>query len=480
MSREHKSGAAWQRPNPTAPAAVPATPPRTHLRVLPTLNTDGSRRQIRPRAFEGRFWRARRPVALGLILLFTGLPFLHVAGKPAVLLDIAAREFTFFGTTFRATDGVLLMLALLTIFVGIFLVTAWVGRAWCGWACPQTVYMEFLFRPLERWLEGGLNAQKQLDRNGPNWRRALKYGVFALLALGLAHVFLAYFVGLERLVHWVTRSPFEHPSGFLVVGTTALLIFADFGYFREQMCTIACPYARLQAALLDPSSLIIGYDRGRGEPRGRGEQKGDCVDCGACVVACPTGIDIREGLQLECIACAQCVDACDSVMLKFHRPLGLIRYAATHHFSDAQHSLLPRRGRVAVYALLLGGLLTALAVYGLQSQRPEIMLLRGLGAPFQVQDGRVQNQIRIKIENHETDAVSYQLELEHAPDAQLVAPENPIRIVAGGRTTTSVFVTLPVSAFHSDSLDLTLVFRDAHGKAYERPYRLLGPGRAGP
>jgi cytochrome c oxidase accessory protein FixG len=283
------------------------------LRVLPTLNTDGSRRQIRPRTFEGRLWRARRRVAVGLMLFFAGLPFVRVAGKPAVLLDIVAREFTFFGTTFRATDGVLLMLVLLAIFVSIFLVTAWVGRAWCGWACPQTVYMEFLFRPLERWLEGGLNAQKRLDQSGANGRRVLKHGVFALLALALAHIFLAYFVGTERLVHWVTRSPFEHPSGFLVVGMTTLLVFADFGYFREQMCTIACPYARLQSALIDPGSLIIGYDRGRGEPRGRGEQKGDCVDCRACVVTCPTASRTARSRSRRGAGASPCTPSCWAV-----------------------------------------------------------------------------------------------------------------------------------------------------------------------
>jgi len=483
MSSIREPAAARSQPNaaPAPAAAAPGSPPRAQLRVLPTLNTDGSRRRIRPRTFEGRFWHARRRVAVGLMLLFAGLPFVRVAGKPAVLLDIVAREFTFFGTTLRATDGVILMLALLAIFGAVFLVTAWVGRAWCGWACPQTVYMEFLFRPLERWLEGGLNAQKRLDQSGGNWRRALKHAVFALLALLLAHVFLAYFVGLERLAHWLTRSPFEHPSGFLVVGTTALLVFADFGYFREQMCTIACPYARLQSALIDPSSLSIGYDQGRGEPRGRGEQKGDCIDCGACVVTCPTGIDIREGVQLECIACAQCVDACDSVMHKLQRPLGLIRYATARSFSPAQPSIPARRGRgrVAVYALLLGGILTALAVYVHGAARAEITLLRGIGAPFQLQGDRVQNQIRIKIENRKAEAVSYQLELEHAPGAELVAPENPIGVAAGGRFTTSVFVTLPASAFHGNSLDVQLVFREAQGEVYERRYRLLGPGRAG-
>jgi cytochrome c oxidase accessory protein FixG len=447
--------------------------------VLPTLNDDGSRRRLRPRLFEGRFWRARRGVALGLMLSFAGLPLLRVAGKPAVLLDVAAREFTFFGATFRATDGVLLMLALLLVFVTIFLVTAWIGRAWCGWACPQTVYMEFLFRPLERWIEGGLTGQKQLDRDGGGWRRTLKHGVFALLSLVLANLFLAYFVGVDRLVHWMSRSPFEHPTGFLVVGTTALLVFADFGYFREQMCTIACPYARLQSALIDPGSLIIGYDRARGEPRGRGPQMGDCVDCRACVVACPTGIDIREGLQLECIACAQCVDACDSVMTKFQRPLGLIRYAAARSFSDTKQSLSPRRGRVGVYGLLLVGLLVALGAYGRHAQHADITLLRGIGAPFQIEGGQVRNQLRIKIENPEREPVCFQLSIEHAPGAQLVAPENPLCVAAGGRATSSLFVTLPATAFSGDSLSVSLVLRDQHGVVHERPYRLLGPGRAG-
>jgi len=475
MSSQRDSGAARSSPQ----AAPPLAAPRTHLRVLPTLNEDGTRRRIRPRTFTGRFWRVRRGVALGLMLLFAALPLVRVAGKPAVMLDVAAREFTFFGATFRATDGVLLMLAMLAVFVTIFLVTAWLGRAWCGWACPQTVYLEFLFRPLERWIEGGLSGQKQLDRSGGGWRRTLKHGVFVLLSLVLANVFLAYFVGVDRLVHWMTRSPLEHPTGFLVVGTTALLVFADFGYFREQMCTIACPYARLQAALLDPGSLIIGYDRGRGEPRGRGPEAGDCVDCRACVVACPTGIDIREGLQLECIACAQCVDACDSVMAKFQRPLGLIRYAAARSFSEAKQSLPARRSRVAVYGLLLVGSLVALGAYGRRAQRAEITLLRGIGAPFQVAGDQVRNQIRIKIENPEREPVCFTLSLERAPGAQLVAAENPLCVPAGGRATSSVFVTLPRAAFHSDSLNVLLVLSDPLGAVQELPYRLLGPGRAG-
>jgi cytochrome c oxidase accessory protein FixG len=479
MSSAPKTTLRPPRPNARPPGAAPVAAPRVQLRVLPTLNADGSRRQIRPRTFEGRFWRARRRLAAVLMIVFAGLPFVRVGGKPLVLLDVAAREFTLFGTTFRPTDGVLLMLALLSIFVGIFLVTAWLGRAWCGWACPQTVYMEFLFRPLERWLEGGLNAQKQIDRTGPNLRRAAKYGVFALLAVALAHVFLAYFVGVERLAHWLTRSPLEHPGGFLVVGATALLVFADFGYFREQMCTIVCPYARLQSALLDPSSLIVGYDRARGEPRGRGAERGDCVDCGACVVTCPTGIDIRDGLQLECIACAQCVDACDSVMLKFQRAPGLVRYDTAQRLTEPQRSIPARRTRIGVYALVLCGLLAALFAAGRGVNRAEITLLRGIGAPFVWEGDRVRNQIRIKIENRTDAAATYQIGLANAPGAEFVAPDNPLAVAAGGRATTSVFVSLPVSAFRSGSVTVGLVFQDDHGVRQERAYQLLGPRKVG-
>ena len=346
--------------------------PAAPRRVLPTLNQDGSRRWVRPRPFDGRYMRLRRRVGWGLIALFSGLPFVRIGGQPALLLDIPTRQFHFFGATLRATDGVLLMLLLLAIFVAVFAITAWIGRAWCGWACPQTVYMEFLFRPLERWLEGGRSAQLRLDRDGPNGRRLLKHFAFAVLSVLLANLFLSYFVGVARLSTWMTTSPLLHPTGFLVVLVTSLLVYADFGYFREQMCTVACPYARLQSVLLDPNSIVVGYDATRGEPRGRGAGKGDCVDCGACVATCPTGIDIRDGLQLECIACAQCVDACDSVMTKFHKPLGLIRYDAGHALHGVKGSLRPRRPRLVAYVLVLVALLGGLAFFARGAGRPSV------------------------------------------------------------------------------------------------------------
>lgn len=448
-------------------------------RVLPTLNADGSRRWIRPRPFEGRFWAARRRAGWALIALFVSLPLLRIGGHPALLLDIPARQFHLFGATLRATDGALLMLLLLSIGVAIFAVSAWLGRAWCGWACPQTVYMELLFRPLERWLEGGRNAQLKLDREGANWRRCVRHVVFAVLAVALANVFLSYFVGVERLFTWMTTSPFAHPTGFLSVALTSALIFADFSHVREQMCTVMCPYAKLQSVLLDGRSLVVGYDRARGEPRGRGEGRGDCVDCGACVVACPTGIDIRDGLQLECVACAQCVDACDSVMTKFGRPKGLVRYDQQVALHGGRTSQRPLRPRLVIYVLLLAGLLSSLVYFGRGASRPEVSVLRGGGVPFQVEGDRVQNQLRIKIQNRSSADAAYRIVLLGPPEARLVSAENPLHVAAGGRAETSVFVLLPVNALHAGSRSIELEVSDGEGFDTRLSHRILGPTPTG-
>ncbi|HLB37401.1 MAG TPA: 4Fe-4S binding protein, partial [Gemmatimonadales bacterium] len=219
--------------------------------VLPTLNQDGTRRWLRPKLSRGRFFRRRRGLAWVLIALFALIPYLRLNGKPLILLDVVRRQFTMFGTTFLPTDTVLLMLLLVGIFLAIFWLTAVYGRVWCGWACPQTVYMEFLYRPIERLIEGGSRAQSDLDRRGWALRRLIKHAVFVGLSLFLAHTFLAYFVGVEELRRWVTRSPVEHPAAFLVMATTTALMFLDFGWFREQVCMVACPYGRLQSVLLD-------------------------------------------------------------------------------------------------------------------------------------------------------------------------------------------------------------------------------------
>ena len=448
-------------------------------RVLPTLNADGTRRLIRPRLYPGPKWRARRYVAWILMVTFVAVPWLRVGGQPVVLFDVAKREFKLFGSTFLATDGALLMLLLLSIFLGVVLATALVGRAWCGWACPQTVYMEFLYRPIERLFEGRRERQLELDKNGPNFRRIAKYGVFFVLSIFLGNSFLAYFVGTDALVAWVQGSPFRHPEPFLVMATVSLLTFFDFAYFREQMCTVVCPYARIQSVLLDRQSLIVGYDARRGEPRSKGKQKpgtGDCIDCRACVVACPTGIDIREGLQLECIACTQCADACDSIMARIKKPAGLIRYAAQESLEKGTPSRL-MRPRVAVYATLLIVALVGLVLTAGAKQGAEVMLLRGIGAPFELREGLVTNQIRVKVQNREDDVRSYRIELLDAPGARLIAPENPLRVEAHDQRTTSLFVMAAPDMLPNGERRIRFRVSDERGFSRELPYELLGPQR---
>jgi cytochrome c oxidase accessory protein FixG len=446
-------------------------------RVLPTLNPDGSRNRIRPKTFKGKYYRGRFVVGWLLLATFILIPFVKLNGKPLVLLDIGGREFTILGYTFLSTDGVVLMLAALAFFVFIFLLSALMGRVWCGWGCPQTVYMEFVFRPIEQLLEGARAKQMRLDREGADWRRVLKTGIFAILSVFLANVFVAYFSGIDRLLGFMTGSPFRHPIAFFAMLVTAVLVFLDFAYFREQMCTVACPYARLQSVLLDRDSLIVGYDADRGEPRARKVKadSGDCIDCNNCVVTCPTGIDIRQGVQLDCIACAQCADACDWVMRKLQRPTGLIRYGSQNSLEDRKPTRFVRF-RVVAYSVLFliatGALIGARMTQG----TADVTILRGLGAPYVVDGGSVRNLIRIKIENRDHQPREYFIELKGAEQAELIAPVNPLAVEPGTHQTTTVFVIAPRAFFIGEGSQPVGV-RVTDGAEFDRtyPYKLLGP-----
>lgn len=418
------------------------------------------------------------------MVLFFAIPHIRINGMPAIMLDLPRRHFTILGTTFLPTDTLLLMLLLASIVVGIFLFSALFGRVWCGWACPQTVYMEFIFRPIERLIEGGRSGSLILDKNRSrfHWRRLLKYAVYLVIALFLAHTFLAYFVGVEALEGWVRLSPYDHPTPFLVMAATTALIFFDFTYFREQTCLIACPYGRWQSALLDNESLIVAYDEKRGEPRQRGvkdrpSSAGDCVMCNACVITCPTGIDIRNGLQMECIHCTQCIDACDAIMDQVGKPRGLIRYASRDQLAGKPRHLL--RPRVILYpvalALLLGGFAFTLKT----KAKADVMILRSQAEPFRVEeDGRVANQIRVKIANRSLSDRAYTISILGADSAQVIAPESPLTIRAGEQRTTSVFVMLPPSAFRDGRRDVQVKITNGVDYTDEIPFNLLGPSRS--
>lgn len=459
--------------------------PEAKEQVLSTLNRDGSRRWIRPRPSRGRYYSRRLVLGWFLILVFTAVPYIKVGGKSLMLLDIAGREFTLVGKTFLATDTLLLMLLLVSLLITIFLLTAIFGRVWCGWACPQTVYMEFLFRPLERLIEGRRPRQLKLDREGADWRRIVKNVIFILPSLYLAHTFLAYFVGVDRLVQWVQGSPIDHPTAFLVMALTTLAMVADFGYFREQVCLVACPYGRFQSALLDRKSLIVGYDHGRGEPRGKlkktdtdiergASKRGDCIDCKMCVTTCPTGIDIRDGLQMECVNCAQCIDACDGVMDRVGRPRGLIRYSSQEELEGGRRGFL--RPRVVLYPLVLGVTLTLFIVSLVTRKNAAVTILRATDSPYtKLVSGEVSNRIRVKVANRDSKEHRYRISVEGLREVHLRTAQNPLAVLPGKTEVAGLFVLAPPSLFVKGRRTIRLKISDGEGFSVTRTFLLLGP-----
>jgi len=460
-------------------ATVPYDLPAPENPVMSTMHDDGSRRWMHPRCSPGRYWQARRALAYFLIAVFTIVPYIHVGGKPLVLLDLPAREFTILGYTFLPTDTVLLAFLLVTLIIGICLATALLGRVWCGWMCPQTVYMEFVFRPIERLFDGRPGPRHTPGKKSTPLRKVLKYAVYLAISLYLAHTFLAYFVGVNRLAQWVTQSPFEHPGAFLLmVAVTGLMMF-DFSYFREQTCLVACPYGRLQSVMLDRDSLIVSYDPQRGEPRAKGRReegdgKGDCVDCGMCTDTCPTGIDIRDGLQMECIACTQCVDACDSMMQRLGKPTGLVRISSQARIAGEAGRLV--RPRVIVYPAVICVFVAAFGLTLMTKQTADVTLLRGPGRPFyELASGEIANQIRVKIRNRSGAAAEYRIETVGGGPARLEADENPLAVAAGKSRTEPIQVAIPPAAFDAGKYELRLRISD--GRDFNRQYswRLLGP-----
>ena len=463
--------------------------------VLSTLRADGSRRWLYPTPSKGRFWRRRQVVGWALIAFFVSLPIVRIAGKPAVLLDLAVREFTFFGFTFYPTDTFLLLLAGIGILVAVALGTALLGRVWCGWGCPQTVYLEFLYRPVERFFEGAEHVRQRRDA-GPwttdkAWRKAAKWAVYVVVSALLAHTFTAYFVGWDRLTTWMTGPPAEHWGYFVLAGLTTGLVLFDFGYFREQMCTLACPYGRFQSILVDPDSLIVSYDPTRGEPRAKRGKKviaeeqagarpplGDCIDCGACVRTCPTGIDIRDGLQMECVACTQCIDACDDIMDAIDLPRGLIRYTSERALEGKPTRVL--RARTAAYGLLLVAVTTVFTVALTTRQAYDVDLGRAVGAPFsELADGTVANRVHLRVRNQTATASTFRVDLVlPAGGAFRLGARQPVEVAPQQRTRVEGFLVVPRAAFGAGAeTPATVRLTFADGSTRDVAFTLLGPSR---
>ncbi|MEM1449579.1 MAG: cytochrome c oxidase accessory protein CcoG [Planctomycetota bacterium] len=454
--------------------------------VLSTLESDGSRRWLTPRLAKGRFWNMRRAVAYALLLVYSGLPWLKIGGKPAVLFDLPKREFTLFGATFLPTDTVLLALTILIGFLSIFFFTALLGRVWCGWACPQTVYMEFVFRPIERLFMGRAGVGGKPRKDVPGWRKSAMYLVFFVVALHLAQTFVSYFVGVENVKAWMWGSPTDHPAAFAIVVVLTILMMIDFAYWREQLCIIGCPYGRLQSVLLDRNSLIVNYDRHRGEPRAPLRKssrsagadpfadRGSCISCNMCVHVCPTGIDIRDGLQMECIHCTQCADACDAIMDRTGQPRGLIRYGSQASMEGEGSRFL--RPRVGIYAVLIAGLCALLVTLLATKPHADVTLLRSLGRPFfATETGEIENTLRLKLRNRTPETRSYSIDIVSPEGLRLREIGDGVTIDAGETVTEPVHFLAAPTDFVAGRLNARIRVSDDAGWSTEEDWTLLGP-----
>lgn len=457
----------------------PLLPPEEH--VLSTLEKDGSRRWLRPHLATGAWWKRRRIVAYVLMLIFVLVPHLRLFGKPLLLFDFVDQEVTVFGKTFLPTDTVLLALLMLSVFLTIVLVTAIAGRAWCGWACPQTVYMEFLFRPIDRIFDGTAGKGGKAKKPRGTLASIGRIAVYVILAMFLAHTFLAYFVGTDRLAQWVRSSPAEHPGAFFVMGATTGLMLFDFLFFREQLCLIACPYGRFQSAMLDEQSLVVAYDHPRGEPRKKGKHSasdgaGDCVDCNRCVVVCPTGIDIRDGLQMECINCTQCIDACDDVMERVGKEKGLIRYSSQDAIAKKPRRAI--RPRTVIYPIILFAVLSGLAFAVRTKSSFDAQMIRGKGAPFTLTDrGTVTNSFNLNLVNRTEQTQVYQLEMAGPDGVTLdVVDDEGLELEPREKSFVPVSVEFPLQTTRGAGKRQAVIrVTDESENSYEIDFKLLGP-----
>lgn len=388
--------------------------------IIYTSDAEGHRKWVYAEKPRGKFYTARTLVSLVYLIVFFTLPFLRSHGEPLFLFDVIHRKFILFGFIFWPQDFFIFAIGMLTFIIFIVFFTVIYGRVFCGWACPQTVFMEMVFRRIEYWIEGSASRQKKLDAQPWNrekiLKKTLKHAIFFGIAVLIANTFLAYVIGVKPLIKLVTDPVGRHIGGFFAMLAFSGAFYGVFAFLREQVCTFACPYGRLQGVLLDKSSLVVAYDYRRGEPRGHIGKKsevlpGDCVDCSLCVKVCPTGIDIRNGTQLECVNCTACIDACNTVMEKVHRPKGLIRYASENHIASG--SRFRFTGRMLAYSVVLLILMGALSVMLITRKPVTATITRAQGQLYQKTDSlHFSNLYNIRLANktHEELPVSLRVE----------------------------------------------------------------------
>ncbi len=425
---------------------------KPNLISVTSINTDGSRYFIHPADVKGWFTFARRVFGVILMAIYVLLPWIPVGGHPAVFFDLLGRRFHFFGLMFLSEDLWIGFFLLTGLGFSLFYITSLFGRIWCGWACPYTVFLEHLYRRIERFLDGDAAQRRRLADSKPTTaktiRAVIKHSLYLLVSVIIAHVFIAYFISIPRLYEYLQGNPSSHSKAFGVMLFLTGALYFSFSWFREQFCLILCPYGRIQSALTDEDTIIIGYDAGRGEPRGKvnDSSAGDCINCLRCVQVCPTGIDIRNGLQMECIGCAGCIDACNEIMEKTNRPRGLVRYDSLRGLAGLNTRFV--RPRTILYSgmLCLGAAVMLLFLSGLRPAKLE--LIRMPGSPYYVDQTGVRNQFRLQLLTKKSEDTTFFVRALELPEGAVVSGlEEPLLLKPGEEANRTLIITVPVANY---------------------------------
>lgn len=418
---------------------------------IATIDESGKRKWIYAYQPKGKFYNIRTILSVLYFLIFFGLPFVEIDGRPLFQFNIPEAKFIIFGKIFWPQDFFIFGLTMVTFVFFIVLFTAAFGRLFCGWACPQTNFMEMMFRRVEYWVLGDAPAQRQL-KNAP-WtgnkifKLGLKHVLFFLLSFIIANFFLAYIIGIKELQKIITEPVTEHVAGFASIIVFSGVFYGVYAFFREQACTVVCPYGRLQSVLLDKNSMIVAYDYKRGEPRGNFKKQaelnlGDCIDCHQCVKVCPTGIDIRNGVQMECVGCTACIDACNYIMDSIDKPRGLIRYASEN--SIAKGEPLRYTTRMKLYTGLCFLLLSVLSVILLTRKDVDATVIRTAGMLYQERGtDSISNLYNIRMVNKTTQDLNIEVRLVDAPGRIQMAGNPIIKMAKEAQAAGTFFVVLP-------------------------------------
>jgi cytochrome c oxidase accessory protein FixG len=450
---------------------------------LATVDDRGKRKWVFAQKPKGKFYNIRTLVSLGFFALFIALPFINVNGHPLFLFNIPQARFIIFGKVFWPQDFFIFGLTMITFVVFIILFTAAFGRLFCGWVCPQTIFMEMLFRKIEYVIEGDAAAQKIL-RKAP-WtsekilRKGAKHFIFFLLAFMIANFFLLYIIGVKELEKLVTEPVSQHVAGFIAIIVFSFVFYGVYSYFREQACTVVCPYGRLQSVLLDRNSMLVAYDYKRGEPRGKFKKNeerslGDCIDCFNCVKVCPTGIDIRNGTQMECVGCTACIDACDAIMDAVHKPKGLIRYASENGIAKSEK--LRYTGRMKFYTGVLIALVGLLVTLLLTRKDVDGTIIRAGGILYQERgEDSISNLYNIKIINKTNNDIPLTLKLEDVPGRIMEVQGQEIELKKEAQAAGSFFIVLPRHIITERKLALRVSLYEGDKKITTLKTNFMGP-----